>query len=75
MRGLFFFGLGVGATVFAVVKGRELARKATPAHLQQTAASRANELLDQVSDFFTTVKTSMDEREGELRRELGMEKA
>lgn len=72
MRSMFFFALGVGATVFVVVKGRELARKATPAHVQESLASKAGEALDQVSQFFATVKESMDEREAELRTELGI---
>ncbi|MGA4507397.1 hypothetical protein ACQB6R_06745 [Propionibacteriaceae bacterium G1746] len=69
-----FFALGVGVTVFVVVKGRELAKKATPQHLQDSASQRFSELIDQVGEFITTVQHSMTEREDELRTELGMEK-
>lgn len=69
-----FFALGVGVTIFVVVKGRELARKATPQHLQESASQKFGQLVDQVGDFLTTVKDSMAEREEEIRSELGMEK-
>ena len=69
-----FFALGVGVTVFVVVKGRQLAQKATPQHLRESAAKRVGRLADQVGEFFTTVQDSMTEREAELRHELGMEK-
>ena len=69
-----FFALGVGVTVFVVVKGRQLAQKATPQHLRESAAKRVGRLADQVGEFFTTVQNSMTEREAELRHELGMEK-
>ncbi|MGA4668486.1 hypothetical protein ACPCG0_01590 [Propionibacteriaceae bacterium Y1923] len=69
-----FFVLGVGVTVFVVVKGRELARKATPQHLQESASQKFSQLVDQVGEFITTVQESMVEREDELRTELGMEK-
>ncbi|MBO1030156.1 hypothetical protein IPV09_02260 [Tessaracoccus sp. SD287] len=70
-----FFALGVGITVFVVVKGREIAQKATPQHLQESAAKKVGSLADQVSEFIHTVQDSMAEREDELRTELGMEKS
>lgn len=70
-----FFALGVGITVFVVVKGRELAQKATPQHLQDSAAKKVGKLADQVSEFISTVQESMAEREDEIRTELGMEKS
>ena len=73
MGKVFFFALGVGATVFVVVKGRELARKATPAHLQEQVNRRAQGLAEQAGGFLATLRTSMDERERELRHELGMD--
>lgn len=70
-----FFALGVGVTVLVVVKGRQLAQKATPQHLQESASRRIARLADQVGEFISTVQESMHEREDELRSELGMDKA
>lgn len=75
MGRLVFFALGVGATVFVVVKGRQIARRATPAHLQEQVNRRAQGIAEQAGDFLATLRTSMDERERELRAELGMDKA
>jgi len=75
MKNLFFFGLGIGVTVFVVIKGRELARKATPAHVQQSVQRKADELWGEAREFIDEVRTSMHEREAELRTELGLDKS
>lgn len=72
MGKLFFFALGVGATVFVVVKGRELARKATPQAVQESFAKKVSGLVDQASQFLSNVQEGSAQREAELRDELGI---
>lgn len=72
MGKLFFFALGVGATVFVVVKGRELARKATPQAVQESFAKKVSGLVDHASQFLSNVQEGSAQREAELRDELGI---
>lgn len=73
MRKIFWFALGVGATAFVVVKGRQLLAKATPAGISQQVQHKAEGLGQQVSTFLSTVSAGMKEREVELRTELGLD--
>lgn len=67
-----FFVLGVGITVLVVVKGRELMRKATPAGVQEQVAETAQSWQKRAAEFVSEVTSSMNQREAELREELGL---
>ncbi|WP_203566415.1 hypothetical protein [Aestuariimicrobium ganziense] len=73
MGKLVWFTVGVGVTVFVVVKGKELMRKATPAGVQEQVAARTESLQHRASEFLSTFTEAMKSREDELRAELNMD--
>ena len=68
-----WFALGIGVTVFVVVKGKELMRKATPAGVQEQVQKRTESLQHQASEFVDTFTHAFKQREDELRTELQMD--
>lgn len=75
MSRIVWFAVGVGVTVFVVVKGKELLRKVTPAGVQEQVHARTESLQHQASDFLATFTEAMKSREDELRSELHLEHA
>lgn len=71
LKRLIWFFLGVGLAGLVVVKGRELARKATPAGLADTVGTRSKKVHSSVEAFVAEVREGMREREAELREALG----
>ena len=72
MRRVFWFGLGVGATLFAGVKVRGYLRQARPGVIGRRVADSAAGIGDSVWDFTDRVRAAMVERETELRETLGL---
>ncbi|MCD0481212.1 DUF6167 family protein [Streptacidiphilus sp. ASG 303] len=73
MRRIFWMAVGAGATVWAMNKANEAARRLTPASLAGTAARGALDLGDAVRSFAGEVRAGMAERELELRADLGLD--
>ena len=74
-RRLFWFAVGVGATVWLVVKGREYYERFTPKGITEQVEKSARNTRGWVDDFLHTMTTAMDEREHELREALGLDGA
>lgn len=72
-RGLFWFAVGVGATVWLVVKGREYYERFTPKGITEQVEKSARNTRGWVDDFLHTMTSAMDEREHELREALGLD--
>lgn len=72
MRQLFWFAVGAGVTVFAVVKVRGVIRQASPQAIGQRVAGSALGVGEQAQDFVQRVRAGMAEREAELRTELNL---
>jgi len=72
VKRIFWMAVGAGLTVAVVVKGRELMARATPAGISAQAQQKGRELTARVSEFLQTVREAADEREAELRDELGL---
>ena len=72
MRNLFWLLVGVGLTVFVVVKGKELYRKLTPAGVAEQVEQQGKKAAASFGDFVGTFRAAMAEREAELRTELNI---
>ena len=72
-RGLFWFAVGVSATVWLVVKGREYYERFTPKGITEQVEKSARNTRGWVDDFLHTMTSAMDEREHELREALGLD--
>ena len=72
MRQLFWFAVGAGVTVFAVVKAREVMAQATPKAIGQRVSDSALSLGERAQDFADRVRAASAEREAELRAELNL---
>lgn len=72
MGRLLWFGLGVGAAVYAVIKVRQLAPQGGPKAIGQRVADSAVSVGERASDFTDRVRAAMAEREAELRAELDL---
>lgn len=68
---VFWFAFGAGASVLAVVKARDLLRRATPQALGQRVGRSAGGLTASVRDFTDRVRAASAEREAELRDAFG----
>ncbi len=75
MRKVFWFSVGVGVTVFVVVKGRQIWHQATPQAIGQRVSESAQGVGDSVRDFAVRLRAAMAERETELRDTLGLPEA
>lgn len=74
IRNLFWFGLGAGSAVYVLTKGKTYVQN-TPKRVgrnvgRQAAAVKVS-LLDRVAAFGQGVKEGAEEREAELREEVG----
>ncbi len=65
--------VGAGATVWAMNRANEAVHRLTPDSLSGTAARGALRLGDAAKRFALDVKAGMDERERELRADLGLD--
>ena len=72
MRRFFWFALGAGATVYAVVKAREVMTQATPKAIGQRVSDSASGFGGRAQDFAERVRAASAEREAELRSTLGL---
>ena len=72
MRNLFWLLVGVGLTVFVVLKGKELYRKLTPAGVAEQVEQQGKKAAASFGDFVGTFRAAMAEREAELRTELNI---
>ncbi|MCL1837853.1 MAG: hypothetical protein FWG47_00850 [Propionibacteriaceae bacterium] len=70
---LFWFGVGIGVTALLVLKGKEIFEKYTPKAIADRASNMQRELSMRASDFISTMKSAMDEREAELRELMEIE--
>jgi len=73
VRRIFWMAVGAGATVWAMGKANEAARRLTPTSLAGTAARGALDLGDAVRGFAGEVRAGMAEREQQLRADLGLD--
>ena len=72
-RGLFWFAVGAGVTVWLVLKGREYYERFTPKGITEQVEKTAGNARGWVDDFLHTMTSAMDEREHELREALGLD--
>ncbi|HMR49634.1 MAG TPA: DUF6167 family protein [Arachnia sp.] len=72
MRRLFWILVGAGLAVFVVLRGRQLLQRYTPKGIQEQVAQKSQEAAATWSDFLDTLRSSMTEREAELREELNI---
>jgi len=72
LRRVCWFGVGAGAAIFVVVKGRSLLHSATPQAIGQRFGTSAAEIGTSVRDFSDRVRAATAERETELRDTLGL---
>lgn len=73
MKKFFWIAVGVGITVLVITKGKEIARRATPAGVAEQASKIGRSLEHRVTDFVHTVQENMAIREAELRDALDIE--
>lgn len=73
MKRVFWIAVGVGVTIFVVVKGKELMQMATPKGVAEQTSKLGRKLGDRVIGFMDTVQEGMAEREAELREALEMD--
>lgn len=69
---VFWFSVGAGVTVYAVVKVRAYLRKAHPQAVGQRVADSASNAGASAQDFAARMRAAMAEREAELRDTLGL---
>ncbi|QKW18638.1 hypothetical protein HUT16_05785 [Kitasatospora sp. NA04385] len=73
VRRIFWMAVGAGATVWAMNKANEAVHRLTPDSLSGTAARGALRFGDAARRFALDVRAGMDERERELRADLGLD--
>ena len=72
MSRFFWLLLGAGLAVFVVLRGRELMHRLTPQGISQQVEKRGHEAAASFGDFMGTFRSSMAQREAELRHELNI---
>ncbi|MCG6566554.1 hypothetical protein [Tessaracoccus sp. ZS01] len=72
MSRLFWMLLGIGLTIFVMLRGRELLHKLTPRGMAEQVEKKGHETAAGFGDFMATFRRAMAEREAELRRELDL---
>ena len=72
MSRLFWMAVGVGAGMFAVVKTRQYAVRASRPAIGDRAAGSDLTPAERATGFADRVRVAMAEREAELRAELGL---
>lgn len=73
MKRVFWVSLGAVAGVLIVRKVSAVARKATPAGMQESVTGALGGLGASLRYFADEIRAGMDEREGELREALGLD--
>lgn len=71
---LFWFAVGVGVAALVVVKGKELYHRHTPKGVVEQLDKARTEAGSWIGGFLSTMGDAMDEREGELREALGLDR-
>jgi len=69
---LFWILVGAGLAVFLVLRGKQLMQRYTPKGIQEQVEQKGKEAAATWSDFLDTLRSSMTEREAELRDELNI---
>lgn len=72
MSRLFWILVGAGLAVFLVLRGKQLMQRYTPKGIQEQVEQKGKEAAATWSDFLDTLRSSMTEREAELRDELNI---
>ena len=72
MSRIFWLLVGVGLTVFLMLRGKELLHRLTPCGIAEQVEQKGNETAASFGDFMATFRHAMAEREAELRRELDL---
>ena len=68
---VFWFAVGAGVGVYALVKVRHYLQQATPQALGHRVGERANDVAASAQDFAARFRAARAEREAELRDALG----
>jgi len=71
---LFWFAVGVGVAALVVVKGKELYHRYTPKGVAEQLERARQDAGSWIGEFLSTMGDAMDEREGELREALGLDR-
>lgn len=72
MRRLFWILVGAALAVFVVLRGKQVMQRYTPKGVQDQVAQKSQEAAATWKDFVETLRSSMTERETELREELNI---
>ncbi|MDO5676565.1 MAG: hypothetical protein Q4G35_03545 [Propionibacteriaceae bacterium] len=72
MSRIFWLLVGVGLTVFLMMRGKELLHRLTPRGIAEQVEQKGHETAASFGDFMATFRHAMAEREAELRRELDL---
>lgn len=72
MSRLFWLLVGVGVTIFVMLRGKELLHRLTPRGVAEQIEKKGHESAASFGDFMATFRSAMAEREAELRRELDL---
>lgn len=70
MKQIFWLLVGVGFTIFVMLRGRQLLEKLTPKGVAQQVEKKGHETAASFGDFMATFRSAMAQREAELRAEL-----
>ncbi|SHJ84400.1 hypothetical protein SAMN02745244_03394 [Tessaracoccus bendigoensis DSM 12906] len=72
MRRLFWLLVGAGLAVFLLLRGRQLLERFTPKGVVEQVEKKGHETAAGFGEFMATFRTSMAQREAELRDELNI---
>lgn len=72
MRGLLYFGAGVVAATYAILRGQKVYRQYVPEPVRKEIAKRTEDAAIDLGQFSGTFRTAMAQREAELREELNL---
>lgn len=70
---MFYIALGATAGVLLVRKATSAAQKFTPVGMQKGLGGALGNLADAIRDFGAEVREGMNEREAQLRTDLGLD--
>lgn len=70
MSRIFWLLVGVGLTIFLMLRGKELLHRITPRGIAEQVEQKGHQSAANFGDFMATFRHAMAEREAELRREL-----
>lgn len=72
MKGKIWFVAGAAAASYVMMRGRRLYREYIPEPLRREIERRTDHAAVDLGRFTATFKAAMDEREAEIRQELGL---